>query len=566
MTGSFAPMVPGRVSRWRALLGIARRDARRHLGLDLAGLVAVGTLTALAAAVLPARRAARLDVLAALTGRRGSPPPHAAVPLTGLVLAVVGDAVAVIGSRHRSGMTVLLGVAGSVVGLLLMSGGIVALTARAAHLMPPAPRLALRDALRNRGRTAPAVAAVMAAVAGGVGVLLYTAANDEQARRAYVAPTLPGTAIVTLTQPVDLGAAPVSRDRQQRLDATVRTVADAARRGIPGTAAVPVRLAGSPDGFVSAVPTPADACPVPPEDHLPAEQAAGYEKDPRCQDQQLPGQVGVDQRPLVDDGTALRLLTGSDAARTALAAGRVVVFDDALLWPDGRVHLSVVRNSDQAPQAPRPTPGDAFPATVVHLEHPYSAPVLPPSVAARAKLPVTVGSVLLDTRAISQTAEERATAAVLDSGLGALQVEHGYRYEYTPGLIALTVAMVVIAFVGTITAVGLALAEGRTDAMAYAAVGASPGLRRRLAAAQAAVISLLGGLAGVAGGLLVGYVMGNMTDLSVDVADPPVGLGSELATAWPYLVVLALGPVLMALAASFVFTRTSLPLPRRVNA
>jgi len=47
----------------------------------------------------------------------------------------------------------------------------------------------LRDAVRNRGRTAPAVAAVLAAVAGTVAVATYAASKtivDEQAARAAV--------------------------------------------------------------------------------------------------------------------------------------------------------------------------------------------------------------------------------------------------------------------------------------------------------------------------------------------------------------------------------------------
>ena len=540
-----------------------------HL-LDLCALVAVGALTALAAALLPARQAARLDVIAALTGRRGTPPPHVAVPLAGLVLAVAGGVAAVIGSVHRSAGFVLLGVAVSGAGLLLMSGGVVALAARAAHLLPLAPRLALRDALRNRSRTAPAVAAVMAAIAGGVAITVLTAATDEKDRRDYVPFAVPGTARVALSQQLNLDAGPVPPDRQEQLDAVVRSVAAGARRALPGTSAVPMRtVANAP---VSALPAPGAACPYPSPDALgypdpTAQQIAAREKDPRCVVRRLPGQVGSDDRPLVDDGTALGVLTGSDvsAARAALAAGRIVVFDERLVWPDGRVHLNVSRDdSGRGQSTPAASPPDAFPATVVRLAHPYSGPVLPPSVAARAELPVTIEYVLLTTPATSQAARARVTADVVDVGLGRLEVEQGYHSNYTPGLIAATVAMVVIAFVGTVTAVGLALAEGRTEAIAFAAVGAGPGLRRRLAAAQAGVISVLGTSAGVAGGLLVGYVL---TTLSADPATsgPAVGLATALARAWPYLAGLALGPLLMALAASFVFTRTALPLPRRVQ-
>lgn len=49
---------------------------------------------------------------------------------------------------------------------------------------------------------------------------------------------------------------------------------------------------------------------------------------------------------------------------------------------------------------------------------------------------------------------------------------------------------------------GLAAAEGRADLSTLAAVGASPGLRRRLAASQAVVTGGLGTLLGTAAGLV----------------------------------------------------------------
>jgi putative ABC transport system permease protein len=44
--------------------------------------------------------------------------------------------------------------------------------------------MALRDAARQRGRTAPAVAAVMAAIAGGLAAVLYVSALDQHDRHA----------------------------------------------------------------------------------------------------------------------------------------------------------------------------------------------------------------------------------------------------------------------------------------------------------------------------------------------------------------------------------------------
>ncbi|WP_088317111.1 FtsX-like permease family protein [Kineosporia sp. R_H_3] len=59
-------------------------------GLDLAGLVLVGTITAVVAAGLPALRVSRLDVVAAITGRRAQSAPRLRVPVLGLGLFAAG--------------------------------------------------------------------------------------------------------------------------------------------------------------------------------------------------------------------------------------------------------------------------------------------------------------------------------------------------------------------------------------------------------------------------------------------------------------------------------------------
>ena len=357
-------------------------------------------------------------------------------------------------------------------------------------------------------------------------------------------------------------------DRQEQLETVLRTVATGARRALPGTSAVPMRTVS--DVLVSALPTPATACPVSAEDRVTLEQVIVLETDPRCSRGRLPGEVGEDDQPLVDDGSALGVLTGSDvtAARNALAAGRVLVFPRQEAGVAGRPgppkrserHGGRPAAHNAGRLAGSGLPGHARPAEPP-LVGPRSAGVRGgPGEAAR-------GGAL---RPAHEPARLHGRGGARGGGrrrhrTGLPRRRARLPEQLRPGLVATTVAMVVIAFVGTVTAVGLALAEGRTEATAYAAVGASPGLRRRLAAAQAGVISVLGGLAGVAGGLLVGYVLANLSTEPVAAAGPAVGLRDELAKAWPYLAALALGPVLMALAASFVFTRTTLPLPRRVN-
>ena len=73
-----------------------------------------------------------------------------------------------------------------VVGLVLATPWLVGLLAPLARRLPVAGRLAVRDATRNRTRTAPAVAAVMATVAGITTLAIGSASDSAQGQRDYV--------------------------------------------------------------------------------------------------------------------------------------------------------------------------------------------------------------------------------------------------------------------------------------------------------------------------------------------------------------------------------------------
>jgi putative ABC transport system permease protein len=66
-------------------------------------------------------------------------------------------------------------------GLVACTPALLALTAKLGRWMPLAPRMALREAGRNRGSAAPAIAAVLGVVAGGMAFSMITAANNERA-------------------------------------------------------------------------------------------------------------------------------------------------------------------------------------------------------------------------------------------------------------------------------------------------------------------------------------------------------------------------------------------------
>src|SRR5262249_25229402 len=92
----------------------------------------------------------------------------------------------VYGATQRSVNLILAGSAVAELGIVATTPFLVGLAARAGRVLPLAPRLALRDAARNRGRTAPAVSAILAGVAGWVGVARGVASLDKRDRDQYV--------------------------------------------------------------------------------------------------------------------------------------------------------------------------------------------------------------------------------------------------------------------------------------------------------------------------------------------------------------------------------------------
>ena len=154
--------------------------------LELLAVALLGVATGVIASVLPARTAARDDVVAGLTGRRGSVASGRRTPAVGLSMAALGFVVAAYAAHPPARFTlILVGAVISELGFVICSPAIVGLAGRLARFAPLAPRLALRDASRHRGRTGPAVAAIMAAVAGSIAVSTYIVSEVASERANY---------------------------------------------------------------------------------------------------------------------------------------------------------------------------------------------------------------------------------------------------------------------------------------------------------------------------------------------------------------------------------------------
>lgn len=540
----------------------------------LAGMVAVGVLVATAAAWLPARRAGHVDVVAALAGRRADAPVPRRVPVAGVVLVAVGTSAALLGAARGSMLVMVAGIAALEVGVVATAGALVVGVARLAPRLGVAGRLALRDAARHRHRTAPAVAAVIAAVGGMIAAGMYAEAQARSWTGQYapIGPT--GVVAVSYVGPGEPSAA-------------LRTSSEDALRTLPVTDVAPVAMLAPPpdaedledlgdpeDPEAAAAPSedpavvgdrppdPADTVGVrvvrPPGAPCADPDAAAW--GPECA-------VGgswshavwsmAGPSAMVDDGAALAVL-GSPEGATALAEGRVAVPSALDVWPDGTVHLEVVRYGHDGVE--RPGASVALPATAARVPTAVTSLVVPPSALdALGLVARPVGLVAATTRMPTE-AEVAAATAALDVA-AALYVEHGPGSSDNATTLALLVAAIVVAIAACGIAVALAIADARPDLATMAAVGASPRVRRRVAAAQAGVVAGIGVAVGLGTGLGLGAVLVLARNGAPDVGAPwPVVV--------PWAAVGAIGVLLplLAVAGAWLLTRSRLPVERRLVA
>lgn len=533
--------------------------------LELAGAFSVGLLAAILAATLPARGAARRDPVEALTGRRGQVRTPRKAPSIGIALIGLGIAAASTGSilavssaagvNPAGGRASLLaaaliagGAAVTQLGLIVCSPAIVGLAGRFSRGLPLPLRLALTDAARHRGRSAPAVAAVLAAVTGATAVAVVAASFDARDRDNYRAAWPPATAGIQLDEIV---TTPSGQTTTRLLDPA--RVVSAVGGELPPfqpseIRSVPPCTAPAGCEYVTPVLPPGRACPLSgPQTPTDAERAAA-KSDPRCN---LAGgyQGGVLPTTPVGDARLLRLLAdrASAQATDALAADGVVVFDPRYVV-DGRITFE--RTSPAGSRTTRLR----LPAVVSKVTNPPVLALLGEGAAKRLGLRTAPTHLLLSFDRLPTTEQEDAAReALMAVGIqNPFTVERGYAGDYGLGLLALVVGAALITLGAAGIATGLAQADARADHATLAAVGATPGLRRTLAAAQAVSIAGLGTLLGVLGGLVPSLAFIGAID------------GLEVALPWMTLVQVLVGIPLLAGVSAWLLTRSRLPLERRV--
>lgn len=560
-----------------ALVQRARRDPFPLLVLPwwlVLAAVAFAVVLGTVASWLPARSATRLDVVAALAGRRAEAGSRR-TGWIGLAMMVGGLVLALVAVLLDQVLLLVAGIVLLELGVVAATGGLLTLLARLAPRLPLASRFALRDAVRQRSRTVPAVAAVLAAVAAVSTGAVYLSSSTELDRAAWAPATEVGT--IALMSPdwaavspasIEMATAAVEKivplagyEPVRVLTAATMPADGAEAPGMPG-----VSYATAP--WVEVVPPPDQRCPIdettPPEevDHL-------SETDPRCMMRSgssfwylETGQV------LVDDGSAVAQFgfDGAEEAAAALARGEVLVGQQRDRWPDGSAHLQLIIPDDQHPEDPE----SGFEAEIVAPAYvvPWvmAAPILPTSLVAEYPQLATdlAGAVLRPDVPFDRDWVDQVYAITTPLGVA---VQQPFADSSRVALQVLLALAAVVALSATWLSVALAAAETRPDLATLAAIGAPSSVRRRIAGAQAAVLAMIGAVGGVALGLLLGTVLASWLVRSRQEAQLVLGRGELLPgvqVPWWMLVSIVVVVPALAVAGAWITAPRRLALARRV--
>ncbi|MDX2562478.1 ABC transporter permease [Streptomyces sp. TX20-6-3] len=487
--------------------------------LEILGIALLAVLTGLLAAIVPAITASRQTVLASLTGRRGVRRSSRVLPLVGLVALLIGGAIALFGSMVTQQFIVVAG--GSAIaelGVVAMTPALVGLFGRAGRWLPLSPRLALRDAVRNRGRTAPAVAAVLAAVAGTVAVSTYMASEEAQRRAEYTAQMPHGTVAAFVTEEGGRDVPAVREAIERYVPVDVR--ADVARVSVGKPSCQPWDSGPGCGRFEVVVP-PANECPMyatlpgggdPSEKYTPEQRRKMLTDDWRCKEGRSSGMYVSDGGLLVGDAALLKVLGLDDPATVkALDEGKVVSFNPVNVDKNGTYGIKQITDlaaADKASQEGKPTPGKivSLPAYQVpgdEKSYGVQALISPATAKAAGLATVPLGSYASTDRLPDTEARQKLDGELTKLGSNVeLHVEEGF--VNANSLILLSLAI----FAGLVTvgaagiATGLAQADAEADLKTLAAVGAPPRVRRTLSGFQCGVVAAMGVLLGSAAGVL----------------------------------------------------------------
>lgn len=495
----------------------------------LAGVV-LALVTSIAASWWPARGAAKIPIVAALSGRPAPPQPAHRFALLGTVLAAGGFVCLVLSHADRNAL-IVGGILATTAGMLLLAPLGIRAVALLAGRAPVAIRLALRDLARYQARSGAALAAASLAV-GIAATITVTAAAQQTNDHTLSAGNLANNQlIVWLADPNDqngpaLSAVPVDGKAGKPAlpsAAVVRSahaVATAIAQALPGSTMLALDAA---EDLSSHLPpgAPFDAAQVSLVRPINANGQHGWTQVtvPYVATPALLAFYGI--APSAVHADILTARAGLDGVQVGSGAGRA--FRDA-----------TVQHSSQLPAY------SSAPNTVItpHAMRGGRYAAEPVGWLLQVRRPLTATQVV--------AARDRAAAAglTIETRTGSSQTLQRLRDYAT--IIGLLVALGVLAMT-----IGLIRSETMQDLRTLTATGAGGRTRRALHAASAGALGLLAGILGTAGAY-VALIAWHWHDVGY-LSNPP----------YSDLVALVMGLPAVASAGAWLLSRTPTAIARR---
>ncbi|MFJ6678458.1 FtsX-like permease family protein [Microbacterium sp. NPDC091382] len=526
----------------------------------LVGILVFAMLVGTASAFVPARSVGRSDTISALRGARRPQRVGASRPLWGSLLILIGATVTVLCGLAAAAVATDISlawdsplrwlptigiIAGPVlaqVGILISGRWLLWLASRLLSRLGIAARIAARDAVANGARTVPAFAAIGATVFVGVFAvgLGMMAAGQSERTYSYTAPLGSAYADISSMTETPLTADEVASATGE-IESALRT------SGATETALVQRQTAVWAENE-NDIPADAErAVAVTPASFLIGQNdlEGGWTHfgDP-SNNLQI---IAPDDLPIVMGIS----LSASD--RAAYLDGAALVADERLIvegaievasWPERAWRSGRVPDNAYVPASGQdldePSWRRQVPAIGIDAREQGVAVAIAPATAKEWGLRVAVSGVYAAFPGDVDVATTDRLNALSESMSTDTYGVWIYR-ETGPAdpsvwLVPLLAAVAVLVLGASAVALGLARFERRPDDATLAAVGGTPGLRRRIGLWQGLVIAGFGTFAGATAGILppIGFWLQSQTSFEpMSLADIPWWLLAALAVALP---------------------------------
>ena len=523
----------------------------RVLGVFICAVVA-----SVVAALLPAKGIARLDIVSVLAGRTGDHRVHRGLPIAGVVVMALSSigliwSAAALGKAGRGTQAplIVLGTVGLVLGCLMVIPAVLSFVGRLGTRLVLPLRLAARDTARQRGRSTPAVAAIMAAVAALTALSISTGSYLQQKQDTYQPQQPMGSGAIFLygkdSNQRDVRAVLNRFAPQLEVDPVVYVYSNAATMADSGE--VP---------WVNLVP------PGCTEAQILAGLPASRDNAPtRCESLTNEGRIHVGN--LSSYPASLHL---SESQRAMLEAGGMLITDPNLVQ-DGQVRYvsgtATLGASEVIAGHTITQRTDIFALVVdrrVWASTFYGEPDgawIMPDTAKRLGWPVRTEALNLTspTGMISPQVES-AVADRLGDGTF-IQVERGYQNPFRLILLIASLVAGLLVLIASLISTALSLAESQNDMATLAAVGATRHTRRGIAASQALLVAACGALLGVAVGMIPGIA--STWALTTRGSLPPT-----IAIPWLPLTAVCVGVPILTAGLAWIAVRRRPQMTRRL--